>query len=92
MFTDLMSLDKPIGATLVRPFFLAGIAVAVLLGGFGVVVGLVTMAYSVPIGLFVAALGACLGAAIFLGTRIAAEAATFLFRLRAGQTTNNRVA
>jgi hypothetical protein len=79
MFTALSTLDTPLGPRLVRPFYIAGSALALLLAGIGLLAGVATMTSSVLLGLFVLGLGGLLGATVFLGVRLTAEAVTIVF-------------
>lgn len=79
MITALSTLDTPLGPQLVRPFYLAGSALALLLAGIGLLVGAATMASSVLLGLFVIGFGGLLGVTTFLGVRLTAEAVTIVF-------------
>ncbi len=80
MIAALTTLDTPLGAKLVRPFYIAGSALALLLAGIGLLSGVAAMATSVTIGLFLIALGGLVGVTVFLAVRIVAEAATIVFR------------
>lgn len=79
MITALSTLDTPLGPRLVRPFYLAGSALALLLAGIGLLAGVAATASSALVGLFVAGLGLLLGATVFLGVRLTAEAVTIVF-------------
>lgn len=83
MIAALSTLDTPVGPLLVRPFYIAGTASALLLAGIGLLLGVATMAYSVLLGLFVAGFGGLLGVTVFLGVRLLAEAVTIVFAQRA---------
>lgn len=80
MIAALTTLDTPLGPKLVRPFYIAGSALALLLAGIGLLSGVAAMATSVTIGLFLIALGGLVGVTVFLGVRIVAEAAVVVFR------------
>ena len=79
MIAALSTLDTPLGPKLVRPFYIAGSALALLLAGIGLLSGVAAMTTSATIGLFLIALGGLLGVTVFLGVRIVAEAATIVF-------------
>ena len=79
MFDAIVKLDRRIGPRLVRPFWIAGSALAVVLFGFGLITGLATMQISVLIGLFLIALGALLGVTVLLGVRLTVEAVSLIF-------------
>lgn len=79
MLSTLSTLDTRLGPSLVRPFYIAGSALAVLLAGIGLLLGAATMTTSILIGLFLTALGGLLGVTVFLGVRLTAEAVTIVF-------------
>lgn len=79
MIAALSTLDTPLGTKLVRPFYIAGSALALLLAGIGLLSGVAAMATSPMIGLFLIALGGLVGVTVFLAVRIVAEAATIVF-------------
>lgn len=79
MIAALSTLDTPLGPRLVRPFHLAGSALAVLLAGIGLLLGAVTTTTSALLGLFVIGVGLLLGVTVFLGVRLTAEAVTIVF-------------
>ncbi len=80
MIAALLSLDKPLGSRLIRPFHLAGSMLSALLGLFGMLLGLAAMGQSTLLGLVVVLLGLLTGVSTFLAVRVVAEAATILFR------------
>lgn len=80
MIAALSTLDTPLGPKLVRPFYIAGSALALLLAGIGLLAGVASMATSATIGLFLIAFGGLTGVTVFLGVRLTAEAVTIVFR------------
>ena len=80
MIAALLSLDKPLGSRLIRPFFLAGSTLSALLGLFGLMLGVAALSQSTLLGLIVVLLGLLTGITTFLAVRVVAEAATILFR------------
>lgn len=85
MIAALSTLDTPVGPLLVRPFYIAGSALALLLAGIGLLLGVATMTYSVLLGLFVTGIGVLTGVTVFLGVRLTAEAVTIVFAQKAAQ-------
>lgn len=83
MIAALSTLDTPVGPLLVRPFYIAGSALALLLAGIGLLLGVATMTWSVLLGLFVIGIGGLTGVTVFLGVRLTAEAVTIVFAQRA---------
>lgn len=81
MFAKLLTLDRFIARDLVRTFHLVASAFTLLLTASGVLIGIVTMVQSFPIGLFVVLLSAALGGALFLGIRLAAETVIAVARM-----------
>ncbi len=79
MWASLLSLDTRVGPHLVRPFWVVGSTLALVLAGIGLVIGLALLAISPVLGLMVVGLGLLLGAAVFLGVRLTAEAASIVF-------------
>lgn len=79
MLSAFSTLDTALGPRLVRPFYIAGSALALLLAGIGLLLGVATMSTSALLGLFVTALGGLLGVTVFLGVRLTAEAVTIVF-------------
>ncbi len=77
----LLVLDAFLAPELVRPFHLVANAFAVLLTMSGLMLGLALMAQSFLIGLFVTLLTLCLGGALVLGIRLAAESAIAVARM-----------
>ena len=79
MFAALSTLDTPLGPKLVRPFYVAGSALAVTIAGIGLITAAALTTTSVLLALFVAGFFLLLGATVFLGVRLTAEAVTIVF-------------
>ena len=78
MFAELSTLDTPLGPKLVRPFYVAGSALAVTIAGIGLIAGAALATSSVLLALFVAGFFLLLGVTVFLGVRLTAEAVTIV--------------
>ncbi|MER2605713.1 MAG: DUF4282 domain-containing protein [Siculibacillus sp.] len=83
MYAKLLTLDVFTAPDLVRPFYIAGSVLALLLAGIGVLVGLAAMVQAPLVGLLVVILSGAIGAVLFLAVRLAAETVIAVFRMHA---------
>ena len=79
MFAALSTLDTPLGPKLVRPFYLAGSALSMAVAGIGLIAGAALLTSSALLALFVTGFFLLLGATVFLGVRLTAEAVAIVF-------------
>ena len=82
MIADFMTLDTRLAPRLVRPFYLAGAALALLLAGIGLLLGAAALTTSVPLALLFMVLGGLVGGVTLTGVRLVAEATLAVLALQ----------